>query len=189
MRFDEKGRGKYCGYEFVNLQLEGAAKNLFFATCNLGAQKETDYGEYYQSGCTEPYLKTYKDFDFNNPSYLEDACKLKMGGMWRMPTMEELKALIKQTKFSWVAIDGVNGTKFSKIVDGKERYVFFPAAGLYSSGSLNSKGSSGSVWSSTPLSSSYAYLLYFNSGLPKSIYSGSRYYGLSVRGVFKLFDI
>ena len=47
---EKYGRGEYNGYEYVDLQLTGVAENLMFATCNVGATKETEYGNYYQWG-------------------------------------------------------------------------------------------------------------------------------------------
>ena len=184
-----EGRDIYNNYEYVDLQLTGSAANLMFATCNVGASKETEDGNYYQWGAGSTTYQNTNQYHTGgtNTAYTlpmsADTARQVMGGKWRMPTSAECAALTAQTNYEFTTINGVAGGKFSKTVDGKERYVFFPAAGYYLSGSLYSKGSNGRVWGSTPSNSSKAYYLYFSSG-GKGIYDYARSYGLSVRGVY-----
>ena len=113
--------------------------------------------------------------DENNPvKTANDPCP----GGWRVPTHTELQSLIGATK-EWNNLNGVNGYF---IGDGEPK-LFLPAAGNrnFSNGSLNSVGTSGGYWSSTP-NSAYAYLLDLSSGTFATYYS-RRAYGLSVRCV------
>ena len=184
------GRGTYNNYEYVDLQLTGDAKNLMFATCNVGATAETVYGNYYSwgAGSTTYQISNQYHTGGTDVNYFlplsADTARQVMGGLWRTPTYKELMAFTAQTTYEWTTINGVNGGKFSKTIDGKKRYVFFPAAGYYSSGSLGNEGSYGCVWSSTPYDSSNAHGLYFVSGY-KGISYYNRNYGQSVRGVFR----
>ena len=62
-------------------------------------------------------------------------------------------------------------------------YVFFPAAGYGYGTSVDNVGSYGLYWSSSWLSASYAYDMYFNSSSVNPQNYNSRYYGYSVRAV------
>ena len=196
------------GFDYVDLDLPSGT---LWATCNVGANKSTDYGLYFQWGDTVGYKEDQigKDKQFNwddyemNPSgdgetfikyrnaslvldILElddDAASVNMGGSWHIPTPAQIQELLDNTISEWAILDGVNGRLFkSKKDDSKS--IFIPAAGCASSGSLGSSGSSGVVWSST-LYTGYVYCgryLSFVSG-NVSLYYSSRYYGFSVRGV------
>ena len=103
-----------------------------------------------------------------------------------MPTKDEIQELIDNTDSEWVEDfngTGVNGRKFTSKAD-TSKYIFIPAAGCCSNGSVYNVGYYGYVWSSS-LGTSYsdnAWYLYFNSGSCYMSYN-NRYDGLSVRGV------
>ena len=194
---------------FVDL---GLPSGLKWAKCNVGAETETDYGNYYMWGSTEPntadecnwantpfnngsdsferkYFNAYKsewldDKDNLKPEY--DAAYKATNGAARMPTQDEYKELIDNTIKQWVDNyngTGVNGRKFISKTD-ESKYIFIPAAGDCDDGSVYGVGLSGYVWSSS-LDTSYPYNawgLYSNSG-----YCGMgnyyRYGGRSVRPV------
>ena len=113
-----------------------------------------------------------------------DAATAHLGAPWRMPTSDEIQALVDNCTTTWITTNGVSG----RLVTGKGNYanrsIFLPAAGrgLYSY--LYDPGSNGGYWSSTPCSgSSYrAWYLGFNSS---GFYGGSNspYNGRSVRPV------
>ena len=126
------------GYEYVDL---GLPSGLKWAKCNVGAEKETDYGYYFQWGSITPNTKTecnWKHAPFNggNTSYSADAFNLVkdtacpndvlakeydaasqiMGGDWRMPTETDLRELINNTTNEWMSNyngSGVKGRKFT----------------------------------------------------------------------------
>ena len=191
--------------EYVDL---GLPSGLKWAKCNVGAKKETDYGDYFMWGSTTPNTAdecTWAKAPFNNGNsyYNADASKLMkdtvcsngvlakeydaaaqiMGGGWRMPTKDELKELIDNTTNEWTQVNGVNGYKFT---GSNGNSIFIPAAGRCDDGSVEFVGGRGDVWSSS-LDVSYpdtAYHLYFVS----SSYGVGEYYrylGMSVRGVRK----
>ena len=95
-----------------------------------------------------------------------DAACAHWGDGWRMPTADEIQALIDNTTTEWIRTNNVWG----RLVKGKGAYssasIFLPAAGYGSGGYLDDSGSYGNDWSSTPNpdNSDNAWGLYFNSG-------------------------
>ena len=104
--------GTENGHEYVDLGLPSGTK---WATCNVGASKPQDYGNYYAWGETstkETYKwSTYKygtyddDGDYSKLTKYntsdskttldlsDDAAHVNWGGKWRMPTFEQLSEL------------------------------------------------------------------------------------------------
>ncbi|MBR5274245.1 MAG: hypothetical protein IKU33_03275 [Bacteroidales bacterium] len=106
---------------------------------------------------------------------------------WRVPTDNELNSLILN-KSPYTTNDGCNGYWFS----GSELYsssgscIFFPAAGnlRYYDAKADSRGASGSYWSSKSASNSYAYFLYFTESSGTMVISDyKRSQGCSIRCV------
>lgn len=133
----------------------GLPSGLKWAKCNIGAEKETDYGDYFMWGSTTPNnadectWANYKHCSgtedtltkYNTKSRYgkkpdniitldleDDAARVNMGGDWRMPTSDELRELLDNTDSEWTTINGVNGRKFTSKTD-TSKYIFFPAAG------------------------------------------------------------
>ena len=177
-------KGTHNGHEWVDLGL-----SVKWATCNVGATKPEEYGNYYAWGETSP-KSSYK---FSNYTYSSnsttlplnrDAVAVNWGGNWRMPTLDEIKELKEKCKWTWTGrgytVTGPNGNS-----------IFLPAAGCRYDSDLYNAGSDGYYWSSS-LSSYYsgsAYGLYFYSdGVNWNDYYFDQYfrrcYGHSVRGVF-----
>lgn len=171
-----------------------------WATCNVGAEKPEDYGDYFAWGETEPKSNyswsTYFDSVNGNSSNFtkyatnkktqldpeDDAAHVNWGGDWRMPTKTEQDELRTNCTWTWITQNGVNGYKVTSKVNGNS--IFLPAAGYRRDSSLSGAGSFGDCWSSS-LHSSYSYLaysLYFNSGGVDWDLE-SRDYGHSVRAV------
>lgn len=179
------GRGIVDGYEVVDL---GLPSGLLWATYNVGATKEEEYGNYYQWGAG---AETYKNADQyhtggTDPSYTmpssADTARQVMGSGWRMPTYNELLELIQCTIYEFTYIDNVGGMKFTNKYN-LNAYVFFPSGGNYYYGSYNSNNQNGFIWSSTPangLNQAFALIIQRNSRTATYYY---RSYGFSVRGV------
>lgn len=140
-------------YEFVDLGL-----SVKWAKCNIGAEKETDYGMYFQFGdvighdaqdCNHYDPAPTVEVDSNNcllPAY--DAATQLMGAGYRMPTKEECEELVNSTDWDVVTIDGVSGMKFSKKGDS-DTYIFIPFAGRCEYGEFNSVTDDAYLWTST----------------------------------------
>ena len=111
-----------------------------------------------------------------------DAATAHLGSPWRMPTSDEIGALISNCTATWTTTNGVYGRLVTGKGDYADRSIFLPAAGGGSSSYLNFSGLSGGYRSSTPSDSSGAWHLDFSSNY---FYQGSgyRYGGRSVRPV------
>ena len=195
------------GKDYVDL---GLTSGTLWATCNVGATSETDYGSYFQWGDTvdkrnaECSWTSYKYGDGSNFSKYntglndiggtidnkltldpeDDAARVNMGGDWRMPTCALMEELSQETTNEWTIINGVNGCKFTSKID-KSKYIFIPASGFRSGSSFNSRGDRGYVWGSSLNSAKpcYAWDLYFvvSSGFPGN--DNNRRIGSVVRGI------
>ena len=176
--------GTHNGYEWVDLGL-----SVKWATCNVGANSPSDYGDYYAWGETSTKSsydtdnsKTYGKSMGNiggNSSY--DVARYRWGGSWRLPTKAELEELKTKCTWTWTTQGGHNGYK----VTGKNgKSIFLPTAGWRDGASPIYVGESGYYWSSSPHESNTrsAYSLYFySSGHDVDWYRRSL--GFSVRPV------
>ena len=197
-------------YEYVDL---GLPSHLKWAKCNVGAEKETDFGDYFMWGSVTPNTAdecNWANYKYCNGTYdtltkyntdskygtvdnktvldpEDDAATQIMGGDWRMPTQDDFQELLDNTDKLWTTINGVNGYKFTSIKEGyQNNSIFIPAAGYCKDGSVLNVGL-GYVWSSS-LNTSYphrAWNLNFSSGGCGMSGSSSRSNGVPVRGVFK----
>ena len=192
------------GYAYVDLGL-----SVKWATCNVGASKPEEYGDYFAWGETQPKSNydwsTYKYCNssnntltkYNNSSSYgtvdnkttlelsDDAARANWGGSWRMPTDAELTELREQCTWTWTTQNGVKGYKVTSKKSGyTNKSIFLPAAGCRDGSSLDYAGSYGYYWSSSLYTGlpNDAYGLGFGSDYV-SRYSSIRYYGQSVRPV------
>ena len=156
------------GHEYVDL---GLPSGLKWATCNVGASKPEDFGNYYAWGETstkteymEDNSKTYGKSMLDiagNSNY--DAARANWGGTWRMPTKSEMQELINKCNWEWTTHNGVKGYK---VTGPNGNSIFLPAAGIRLGSSVDDAGSFGSYWSSTPnedITDEAYYVLPFNS--------------------------
>ena len=194
----------YNGHEYVDLGL-----SVKWATCNVGATKPEEYGDYFAWGETQP--KDYYDwstYKWCNGSYdtqtkyctdsyygtvdnktvldlSDDAARANWGGSWRMPTDAELTELREQCTWTWTTQNGVYGYKVTSKKSGyTNKSIFLPAAGCRYDSSLDYAGSYGYYWSGSLITDtpSDAWLVsFYSDGVYRS--SGNRYYGFSVRPV------
>ena len=194
-------------FEYVDL---GLPSGLKWAKCNVGATSETDYGDYFMWGSTEPNTAdectwvSYKYCDgpydtltkYNTSSLygenpdnittlesVDDVATQIMGDDWRMPTMDDFIELLDNTTNEWTQVNGVDGYKFT---GSNGNSIFIPASGRRSGSWFDRQGRVGYVWSSS-LDTSYplsAWYLYFNSDKvdTNSLY---RDHAFVVRGVMK----
>lgn len=166
------------GHEYVDL---GLPSGLKWATCNVGASKPEDDGDYYAWGETETKSnyawKTYKWCNgsentmtkyctkkkygtVDNKTVLEpedDVAHVQWGGSWRMPTRAELDELKKKCKWKRTTVNGIDGVK---VTGPNGNSIFLPYTGWREDG-MQIPGSLGYYWSSSLHSSNskYAYNL------------------------------
>jgi len=150
-----------------------------WATCNVGATKPEEYGDYFAWGETVPKSdcswSTYKycngDFDeltkycsissYGNNGFTDtktvldpedDAAHVNWGGSWRMPTKEEQDELrnTDNCTWTWTTLNGTNGYKVqSKKLGYTDKWIFLPAAGYRNGSDFVDVGSYGYYWSSS----------------------------------------
>ena len=203
---------KHNGFEYVDLGLPSGTK---WATCNVGADKETDYGFYFAFGETKGYscftdAKAFNwgDYKFSvngsNSKFIkyndtdgkkvldlcDDAAHIHMGGRWHMPTKEQIIELKSNTISDWVTNyngSGVNGILFTSKSDTSKK-LFLPASGCVSNFFSESAGKVCYYWSSSIYNNNdcYGFILNIRSALIFVALS-NRNDGNTVRGVFNTF--
>lgn len=139
------------GHEYVDL---GLPSGTLWAKCNVGAETETDYGNYYMYG------KGASQYNSEDEMYegveeplaaSADTATQVWGSDWHTPTYEEFDELIANTTYEWVTDfngSGINGGKFTA---QNGNYIFLPAAGFYVQEELADANTGGHYWYSTPL--------------------------------------
>lgn len=160
-----KGIGVENNHEYVDLGL-----SVKWATCNVGATRAEEYGDYFAWGETQAKStynwSTYKwsnDYitrskyntkmgygTIDNKTQLDfsdDAARVNWGGNWRMPTDVEITELYEQCTWTEVALNGVKGYKVTSKINGKS--IFLPAAGWHGGSSFEKVGFGGYYWSSS----------------------------------------
>ena len=194
----------------VNLGIEmtradGTTYKLYWAACNLGAEKPEDYGDYYAWGETETKEKySWSTYKFgtsssgpfskyntkesygtvDNKTVLDpedDVAHVTLGGNWRMPTDEEWTELRTKCTWTWTTQNGVNGRL---VTASNGNSIFLSAAGYRLDTNLGSVGSGGYYWSSSLSTDSpyRAWYVGFGSGSADG-FNNYRHYGQSVRPV------
>ncbi|MBR6494088.1 MAG: hypothetical protein IKT22_02300 [Prevotella sp.] len=148
----------------------GLPSGTLWASCNVGATKPEEYGDYFAWGETKPKkefswenykwyngsnvsseynLTKYKDrFDEKVDNKIEldledDAAYVNWGRQWRMPSFDQIKELAYKCSWTWTTQNGVGGCK---VVGPNGNSIFLPAAGVYEGVQLRS-GKNGYYWS------------------------------------------
>lgn len=174
------------GHEYVDLGLPNGTK---WAKCNVGANIEEGYGNYYMYG---KGANVYNSSDSiyrgtENPLSLGfDTARQVMGGSWHMPTMPQLMELKMNTTQEGATINGVQGVKFIA-KNGSGNYIFIPTAGYYNH-ERHDEGELGYIWGSSPDGSFEAWFLECYSNGYSSPTTIDRKNGYSVRGVIDSMD-
>jgi hypothetical protein len=181
-----------------------------WATCNLGATRPEEYGDYFAWAETAPKddysWGTYKwcmgDMytmtKYCNNSYHgyngftdgktvldleDDVAHVNLGGNWRIPTRAEWNELSANCTWTWIQENGINGGKLTSRINGNS--IFLPAAGHMSNTDLFAAGSYGLYWCSILDTSPYnAKYIQFASHL-FGTHNRARYNGFSIRPVCK----
>ena len=172
-------------YESVDL---GLPSGTMWAKYNIGATSETDYGDLFAWGATEPYRLNGTTPIDNTGNYAssyankiqhdlypnEDAATVHWGKGWKMPTKAQFDELLANTTYTWTTISGVNGGKFTA---SNGNYIFLPAAGFVNGGARGGLATVGYFWSRT-----LGWELYVSADR-LNIGTFNRHFGFSVRPV------
>ncbi|MBQ9893252.1 MAG: hypothetical protein IJM35_08895 [Bacteroidales bacterium] len=223
---DPKPGKKFAAPKVVDLGIEVNGVNVKWGSFNVGATKESDYGLYfswgelsdkdlyewnsYQFGEKDSYNvtrycpgdKSFRWAGGGSPDGLtilqtsNDVARQRIGKKWRMPTFNEVLALINTKTdpdyvWEWTEIDGHKGYKITSKKAGSEgNSIFLPAAGSISSGSEpSSVGQMCDFWSSSldtsDPSRAYSFGFGYYGSDDQRVGTGaySRSYGLVIRPV------
>jgi hypothetical protein len=158
------GSGMVNGHAYVDLGL-----SVKWATCNVGASKPEEYGDYFMWGETQS--KTNYDWGsykwckgdersvtkyclnsiygkVDHRAILElsdDAAYANWGGSWCMPDGDEFRELRDNCTWTWSTQNGVKGYKVTSKINGNS--IFLPASGEHWKSSFLYAGKEGRYWS------------------------------------------
>ncbi len=152
----------------------GLPSGIKWASCNVGAEKPEDYGNYYAWGEVVPkenyswetykYINSasnnltkycndasYGDNGFtDNKTTLEpedDAAHVNWGSNWRMPTDAEWDELLDNCTWTLTTKNGINGYRVTSKMNSNS--IFLPAAGLRYDDVLHAVNTAGFYFSSS----------------------------------------
>ena len=172
--------GKIDDYYYVDL---GLRSKTMWATCNVGASKPEEYGDYFAWGETSP-KETYR---LDNYKFSEDSCNTftkyvldsvygaydglttldvgddaavqNWGRQWRMPTLEQWDELVFGCDWKWM--DDFNGSGVAGQVGTSKangNTIFLPATGGKHDNTSSLVGFFGYYWSSTTTLDAVCYM-------------------------------
>ena len=148
------------GHEYVDL---GLPSGTLWATCNIGANKPEDYGDYY----------SWED---------GKTAAANWGNGWGMPSKEQWEELNENTESTWTTRNGVNGRLFTA---NNGNSLFLPASGYCLDDEFYHSGYWGFYWSSSlyTVDPNHARYFLFHRGNKYVMGHNVRSGGLSVRAV------
>ena len=185
------------GHSFVDLGL-----SVLWSSCNLGAVKELDSGNYFSWG----ELETKAKFSTNNYSYnkrdfnvsllkynaddglrvlqlSDDVAQNKWGGNWRIPTSRELNELIENCLRQFVRVKNRPGCS---LIGPNGNSIFLPCTGYINNRTIVANDRNVCLWSSTIDAENnwFAGAVNINTSIARFV-AFSRAFGLPIRPVIK----
>ena len=163
---DEEENSKFENHEYVDL---GLPSGTLWATCNVGASKPEEYGDYFAWGETEPKeIYSFSTYKWCNGSYdtrtkyctdseygivdnktvldpEDDAATVNWGSSWCMPSIKKIEELYSYTTTKDTTINGVNGLLITS--NNNDETLFLPAAGWRIDAGLEYVNYQGNYWS------------------------------------------
>lgn len=197
------------GHAYVDL---GLPSGTLWATCNVGAKKPEDYGDYFAWGETQPkanysnttykYSKAkvhggYTKYSYNTEDgyngyvdkltileQIDDAATVNWGGSWRTPTKDECEELLTYTSKK---VETIHKIKGMRLTGPNGQSIFLPATGNRVDTRLLHNGSEGSYWSGslyTVVSSAWSFYCSCNSNNCDMLDFTIRELGHAIRPVY-----
>ena len=184
------------GFDYIDLELPSGT---LWATCNVGANKPSDYGLYFQWGDTSGYTKDQVGYSEGKKKFSWTDCKWRLSGdSWNNIAFTKYKTKGAKLELKDDAANANIGgdwhiptpTQIQELIDYTEstwttqddvygrlftskkdasKSIFIPAAGYAWNGSVKLVGSEADVWASTLNTDSV------DSGQFLGFYSGSVY--------------
>ena len=127
------------GHEYVDL---GLPSGTLWATCNVGANKPEDFGDYFSWGD------------------VGKTAAANWGNGWCIPSKEQWEELMQNTKSIWTTRNDVNGRLF---IANNGNSLFLPAAGIRILGLYKLGGVRGTYLSSSLIMEKLAWVFSFDS--------------------------
>ena len=167
--------------------------SVYWASCNLGAEKPEDYGDLFSWGETKSktsfFQSTYSLFDYQSTNCIDigdnicgteyDAARALLGEDWRLPSKNELEELLNNCTWEWTQINNINGYR---VQGNNGNSIFIPAAGYNPLGVHISIGQWLGYWSGNSSGENRAKVMMKLGGNP--VFSTiERWCGLSIRPV------
>ena len=205
---------KHNGFEYVDLGLPSGTK---WATCNVGANSETDSCMHFAWGETKGYNRIInaKKFSWNDYKFSkdgsninftkyntvdgkkildleDDAVNINMGGRWHMPSEEQFKELVDENNVIslWSEnynYSGVSGRLLISKINGEK--LFFPSCGYFYKGEFYNSRYYGHYWSGSCCEGNNSRSFCFSKYKELRPYRDYRFFGFAIRGVFNTFWI
>ena len=195
------------GHQYVDL---GLPSGMLWATCNVGANNPSEYGEYFawaevsekDDYSVESYkwckasVHSQKKYCTNkvyglvdNKSTLDaadDAATVNWGSECRMPSYNEVKELMEVCSWIWTSDYDNTGVAGYVVTGSNGNSIFIPASGYRCDGNTYLAGSYGYLWSSSLGSYSNCDAMVLNFKQNSVQWHGyGRHYGQPVRAVAK----
>ena len=157
-----QGSGTINGHAWVRM-----GSPLKWATMNVGANSETDYGEYYQWGATVAFQNNTTQYWTSTSNILptsgHDIARNIWQATWRMATIDEWSDLFSdKNTYSSTTKNSCYGMLLKNRRSGNS--IFLPASGFKQGNSYSYANQGGRYWSSTVSSSEYAFRCAFSHG-------------------------
>ena len=175
-----------------------------WSCCNVGAVGPWDYGDYYAWGETEMKSRyAWETYKYCSPPYDDDGvptchnigsdiawteydvAHVKWGGNWHLPSRDQVRALVKNTKKELITIHGVEGLRCNA---PNGNAIFITSAGYFTQTWVDWWVCYMGFWSSEPSTQfqEAAYAFIYDADYETSACkSFDREIGLSVRPVSK----
>ncbi len=149
----------YGDIEAVDLGLPSGTK---WANKNIGAIHPEDVGSYFAWGKIKE-KEHYNWATYNHCNGTDDGCfnlgntisgteydvaHVRLGGLWRIPSFEQITELLNNCLFEWIFVNNTPGGLFTSIYN--DQSIFLPAAGIRFNNKSGCLHSDGRYWSGTP---------------------------------------
>ena len=138
-------------HEYVDL---GLSSGTLWATCNLGAEKPEDFGDFFAWGETKPKEAYIPDnYTFltarTTLSVRDDAARRRWHGRWRIPSVAQWTELKDSCFWMWLPEWAGLDVKGYRITGPNGNSIFLPAAGDIDGTTHYGIDTYGDYWSST----------------------------------------
>ena len=196
-------------HKYVDL---GLPSGTLWATCNVGANKPEEFGDYFAWGETtakttydwksykyakgtsdnDPKLTKYcRDSELGDNGFTDDltilqpsddAATVNWGNEWCVPTESQWKELFDNTIVTWTTLNGVSGRLYTA---SNGNSLFLPAIGERRGDELDKVGKNGNYWSNSNSDLYSRFAMYCRFGMDWNYIDCGEYrcYGLPVRPV------